>query len=678
MMANQLDYIVFAVVVFVVFGVLHLWLQRYGRNGRVSLKVWSLLITLTIAGWFFVEEASRQERSRIQRMVEGFAPTYAQEMERMGHSKITLDTSSEDPLYLSMLEAEIRWQKVNPAVSDIYTFRKREDGKTVLIVDSETDYDRNGKFEGDRESRTAIGEVFDKEIPALERAFGGKASFTDEIYTDRWGTWVSAFVPMFDKSGRVEAVLGVDYAAENWRYAITLARTRVIGLLSIILTMLAASTAMVALMRADLAERKRAEERLTRAKKEADEILHYVDSIIANMIDTLIVLDPNGIIQKVNEAAFDLLGYKAEELIGQPVSTIFAEEESPFLSSKTSELIKRGFIGHFEKILLAKDGHRVPVAFSGSVMRDEQGKISGIICVARDLTELKQAEEVLKLKNDILERTLQQLRDMQNQLITQEKLASLGALTAGIAHEIKNPLNFVNNFAQLSAELASELRQTIEEQKEQLNPEVLDTIKDLLDNLEQDVSKINEHGKRADRIVHNMLMHSRGRSGEVQPTRLNSLLAEDINLAYHGMRAKDSTFNVSFQTDFDPSIESVKVIPQDVSRVFLNIINNACYAVHQKKKKLEDEYSPTVWISTKNLGKKIEVRIRDNGTGIPQSIVDKVFNPFFTTKPTGEGTGLGLSISYDIIVQEHKGEIRVETEEGQYAEFIITLPSQGA
>jgi len=273
-----------------------------------------------------------------------------------------------------------------------------------------------------------------------------------------------------------------------------------------------------------------------------------------------------------------------------------------------------------------------------------------------------------------LNATLEHLKATQQQLITQEKLASLGVLTAGIAHEIKNPLNFVNNFAELSFELLLELQEGFTKQKAQLNAEARAELEETLRLLEQNVTKINEHGKRADNIVRNMLLHSRGETSERRPADLNAILDEYVMLAYHGMRGTDATFNIKIEKDYDASIGRVEIFPQDLSRVFLNLINNACYATHQKKKKLGEEYAPVLAVATKNAGDRIEIRIRDNGPGIPPEVREKIFNPFFTTKPTGEGTGLGLSISYDIIVQQHRGEIYMESEEGKFTEFVIRLP----
>jgi signal transduction histidine kinase len=282
-----------------------------------------------------------------------------------------------------------------------------------------------------------------------------------------------------------------------------------------------------------------------------------------------------------------------------------------------------------------------------------------------------------------LNEAMKNLQATQHQLLVQEKLASLGQLTAGIAHEIKNPLNFVNNFAALSLDLTKELREIIDGQNQKMDEETRANLEEVLRLLDENLTKINQHGQRADSIVKGMLLHSRGESGERRPADINAILDEYVMLAFHGMRAQDNSFNIKIEKAYDDSIGRVEVVPQNLSRVFLNLINNAFYATHEKKKANskqqtanQDSFSPVLSVKTKNLGNKIEIRIRDNGSGIPAHIREKIFNPFFTTKPTGQGTGLGLSISYDIIVQEHKGEIKVETQEGEFTEFVISLPRE--
>jgi signal transduction histidine kinase len=269
---------------------------------------------------------------------------------------------------------------------------------------------------------------------------------------------------------------------------------------------------------------------------------------------------------------------------------------------------------------------------------------------------------------------LTNLKTTQEKLVTQSKLAALGALTAGIAHEIKNPLNFVNNFAELTGGLVSDLRQEIEKNRHKLDPVAVTNIDEILDTIQQNTGKINEHGKRADSIVRSMLQHSRGKAGDRQPTDINAMLEEDINLAYHGMRALDSSFNIKIEKDLDQSIGKLEVVPQDVSRVFLNIISNGCYEAHRKKLNADSSFSPMLKVISRNRSNDVEIRIRDNGNGIPKEVRDKMFTPFFTTKPAGLGTGLGLSISYETIVHAHHGELYFETEEGEYTEFVIKLP----
>ena len=268
--------------------------------------------------------------------------------------------------------------------------------------------------------------------------------------------------------------------------------------------------------------------------------------------------------------------------------------------------------------------------------------------------------------NKVLESTLNNLKSTQSQLIQSEKMASLGELTAGIAHEIQNPLNFVNNFSEVSKEL-------LDEMKTELDNGNTSEAKGIADDVIQNLEKINHHGKRADAIVKGMLQHSQTSSGTKEPTDINALADEYLRLSYHGLNAKDKLFNASLKTNFDETIGKINIIPQDIGRVILNLINNAFYAVNEKSKQQKEGYEPTVSVSTKKINGKVEIKVADNGNGIPQKIADKIFQPFFTTKPTGQGTGLGLSLSYDI-VKAHGGELKVETKEGEGSEFIIQLP----
>jgi PAS domain S-box-containing protein len=312
-------------------------------------------------------------------------------------------------------------------------------------------------------------------------------------------------------------------------------------------------------------------------------------------------------------------------------------------------------------------------------LKAKDGAILGINVAAEEITEQKRAKAALQLANESLEartleltNSLEELRAAQDRLVQTEKLASLGQLTAGIAHEIKNPLNFVNNFSDLSIELIDELQQTLP--VAELDDGVRTEITEITNLLRANLDKISQHGKRADSIVKNMLLHSREGSGDHRPADINAIVEESLNLAYHGARAERPGFNIKLQRDLDPEAGMIDVYPQEITRVFLNLISNGFYAAIKRKETGEEAFEPTLSAATKSLGNKVVIRIRDNGTGIPLEVRDKMFNPFFTTKPAGEGTGLGLSMSHDIVVKHHGGSIDVDSEPGAFTEFIVTLP----
>ncbi|MBF0289426.1 MAG: GHKL domain-containing protein [SAR324 cluster bacterium] len=285
----------------------------------------------------------------------------------------------------------------------------------------------------------------------------------------------------------------------------------------------------------------------------------------------------------------------------------------------------------------------------------------------------EELEHRVKERTFKLEESLDTLQKTQNQLIVQEKLASLGSMTAGISHELKNPLHLANNFAEQCVLFSQEIHKELEKQSENWDKE---EIYNLLSMIERSAMGASKHGKRADRIIQTMLLHSRGQEGEWQLTGINELLKEYMDLSFHSMRAKSPAFHVTVESEFDDSIGQIMVVPQDLCRVFLNIMDNALYAAHKKSAEQNGDFMPRVKAKTKNLGHQIEIRIWDNGKGISPENKDKIFEPFYTTKPTGEGTGLGLSLSYEIIVQEHQGSLRMQSEPGEYTEFILVIPSE--
>ena len=363
---------------------------------------------------------------------------------------------------------------------------------------------------------------------------------------------------------------------------------------------------------------------------------------------------------------------------GEPIQVADLREEAP---------------SHINEIIL-RAGYRARLV--APLLRGEE--VVGMLVVRRrtpgafpqntvDLIKTFAAQSAVAIENARLfenveaaprtSKSLEDLRTAQDRLVQTEKLASLGQLTAGIAHEIKNPLNFVNNFSAVSVELIDELREALG--GAHLDSKLRAEISEIADTLQGNLDKVVQHGKRADAIVKNMLLHSRQGSGEHRPVDINALVEESLNLAYHGARAEKQGFNITLERSFDPAAGEVDLFPQEITRALLNLISNGFYAATKRKAEANGgDYEPTLAAATKNLGDRVEIRIRDNGTGIPPEVKEKLFNPFFTTKPAGEGTGLGLSISHDIIVKQHGGSIEVDTQPGEFTEFRIVLPRAAA
>ncbi len=334
-------------------------------------------------------------------------------------------------------------------------------------------------------------------------------------------------------------------------------------------------------------------------------------------------------------------------------------------------LLLRSIVVPLHRLVVAMDGLNagnvdVPIPEAGA---DEIGAVARTLARFRDtLTEERRRERELRAAHD-------ELKAAQASLIQAEKMASLGQLTAGIAHEIKNPLNFVNNFASLSVELLDELKAAARPAIAALGEDKRADVDEVVEMLTSNLQKIAEHGRRADGIVKSMLEHSRGGTGERRRVDLNGLIEEALNLAYHGARAQDQSFNITLERNLDRAITLIELVPQDVTRVFLNLFGNGFYAANKRRKETNDpQFKPSLKVTTRDLGEAVEIRVRDNGTGIPPELRDRLFQPFFTTKPTGEGTGLGLSISWDIVTQQHGGTIAVDSEVGEFTEFTIRLP----
>jgi PAS domain S-box-containing protein len=396
--------------------------------------------------------------------------------------------------------------------------------------------------------------------------------------------------------------------------------------------------------------------------------------ILENSPIGVAMIDDDNIIRFHNPRFPEILGGAGEDLVGTSSTRFWTDrkerEESIALFREEGRVRSR------EVRYRAMDGRDI-WSLSSYEKAEWEGKPARLIWIY-DITEEKANREALMVARDEAEAALADLQKAQERLVQAEKMASLGQLTAGIAHEIKNPLNFVNNFAKLSDELLAELGDILAEPIKALDAEARDDAEDLFRTVRENLTKINQHGKRADSIVKNMLLHSREGPSERQVVNLNAIADEALGLAYHGARAEHPGFNIEMVKSLDPDLGEVECFPQDLMRVFLNLISNGMYAANQRANEPGTEaggdFSPTISLTTRADGDRIEIEVRDNGTGIPADVREKIFMPFFTTKPAGEGTGLGLSLSYDIVVKQHGGELTVESEPGEFTTFRVTIP----
>ena len=431
------------------------------------------------------------------------------------------------------------------------------------------------------------------------------------------------------------------------------------------------------------AERRQHETVLTESGAQLQKALTELRLLYENAPIGLAFLSPDCRYQQINRHLTEICGISIADHLGQSVRNTVPQV------AEQVEYIVQTILRTGEPITgVQVNGQRPDGSNARRIwntywhpLKAADGSILGINVAAEEITEQKEAEAALRTLNETLAartveltRSLEDLRNAQDRLVQSEKLASLGQLTAGIAHEIKNPLNFVNNFSIVSMELIDELQEALthRETDDQKRAE----IGDLANTLHNNLDKIVQHGKRADSIVKNMLLHSREGSGERRSVEINAVVDESLNLAYHGARAEKSDFKVALQRTFDPAAGEIEMYPQEMTRALLNLISNGFYAANQRKARAngDDSYEPALAAATRNLGDSVEIRIRDNGTGISPDLAKKMFSPFFTTKPPGEGTGLGLSISHDIIVKQHAGSIDVDSRPGEFTEFRIVLP----
>jgi PAS domain S-box-containing protein len=418
----------------------------------------------------------------------------------------------------------------------------------------------------------------------------------------------------------------------------------------------------------DITEHKRNEAKLQESRD-------IFQALADNLPEFITMKDTRGSYLFVNKRFEEWTKTSRDRTVGKTLQEIYTPEQAQELAALDRKVIESGKIYTREVEFAYPDGNTRTVVAIRFPITSATGSVLGIGHINHDISERKEAEEALRAAKEQAEIAFADLKQTQGQLVQSQKMASLGKLTAGIAHEIKNPLNFVNNFAETSVELVEELKEEIDAVRGQLNDDARENVDDLFETIIGDLGKINEHGRRADSIVKSMLLHARGDGSERIETPINPLVSEALKLAYHGERARDKSFQVTLEEQFEETAGAAQVMPQEITRVLVNLLGNSFYAVNKRAQaEGNKKYQPTVTLSTSGSGDSIEIRVRDNGTGIPKDIREKLFEPFFTTKPPGEGTGLGLSMCYDVIVSGHGGQMSVDSKTGEFTQFTIMLP----
>jgi PAS domain S-box-containing protein len=619
----QADYLALVVGSLGLLSTIAFWLRGHRRPAVLSRMVWVLSVAVLCVGWWVTQRAGGHARQERIAQVSALAPTYAYEMARMGHYRIMESTQPEDPLYLSLIDAQIQWEKLNPSVNDIYTFRKRADGTNILVVDSETDYDHNGDFKGDHESRTPIGKVYPLPLEGLEKAFHGEANFDGRIYSDEWGTWVSAFEPMRDASGRIEAVLGVDFDARAWVAAIGEARRTVIFTTGLLLLIIMGAGLAIALLRADIVRRVEAEQRSRRAEER-------MQLTIRQMPLGFIEWNPQAEVVVWNPCAEKIFGYSAAEVLGKSIMPLIVAPAAREQADQVWLDLSRNAGGmHCTNENLTKDGRVIVCEWFNTPVIGADGKVGGVFSLLQDVTERVN-----------LEKHLQQ----------SDRLNAVGQLAAGIAHDFNNILTIITGHTGLL--LANQ---------------------NLPPQFRPELSRVEGAAIRAASLTRQLLTFSRKQAMFPHPLHLAKVVESTTSMLGRLLGA-----NVKFSVRIMDHAPPVEADPAMMEQVLTNLVLNARDA-------LSGAGSITVTLDATVISKETvalnpEARtglalclsVSDTGNGIAADHLPRIFEPFFTTKPTGQGTGLGLAVVHGII-QQHKGWITVESKPGAGSTFSIYL-----
>ena len=651
---NSGDYLAFVLIALGGFAGTAWALRRKQPRARVSRAFWLALVALLAAGFFYVEEAGRRPQQRLITLLEGIAPTYAEELSRMGHAELTIDTAALDPRYLTMIEALKRWVAANPLISDIYTFRQRPDGMVVLLVDAETDYDGDGVFSGPREARTEPGELYPQAGPELKAAFEGEGNFMSRPVTDRWGTWVSVHVPMRDAAGRVEAVLGVDYRADLWMAESAERRHLAMGYLGVVLVILLGSVASISVYRAELAARVEAERRLRSGlaalehenaeRRAAERARHEADARLALHVEqtplAYVEWSADLRVTRWNRAAEKIFGYSIAEACGRPFPELIVPESARAEVAEVCQRLaeQRQPVKHTNENL-TKDGRVVICEWHNTPLVDADGALLGVASHAQDITERVRMEQHIRQG---------------------QKMESMGQLAGGVAHEFNNLLTpMLMQMGQIQENYAGDRR-------------LLEMLRPVEDAIMQ-AAQLNQR----------ILAVGRRQPETHLPGDLNRMIEEGVELLRHALDRR-----IELRVALRPGLPRALLSKGAIAQVVMNLALNARDTVLEKLAAgTSPDWTPRIVVETglvarppanaperlRLAGECLTLTVRDNGEGMSPEVRRRIFEPFFTTKPAGKGTGLGLAVVWGV-VEGLRGHMELESTAGVGSVFTVFIP----
>jgi len=664
-LADQAQFLIFAGACGAAFLGQYLWLHR-GKEARRPWLVWFLASVILVLGWGLADGEAARERRSIQSRMEGFARLYGAEMEQRGHGKLPAEAAADDPLYLSLIATEKTWLTLNPLVNDIYTMRKQPDGRNVLIVDSETDYDRNGQYEGEREQRTAVGEVYDVADEGLEMAFRGEENFVVEPVTDRWGTWVSAFVPLRDAAGQVEGVLGVDFDAQEFARDIAAAKLRVIALLALAAAVLFASSSLNAISRRQMAERKQSEKK---ARALTREVFDQKAALDAHAI--VAVTDPQGKITFVNDRFCAISKYTREELLGQDHRIINSGHHPREFFRELWTTIARGRVWHGEIKNRAKDGSYYWVNATIVPFLNDAGKPRQYVAIRADITERKQAEA--------------ELEKAHRELLETSRLAGMAEVATNVLHNVGNVLNSVNVSATLIADRlklskvsdlnrvvalldahATDLGAFISQDAQGKNlPAFLRQLNQrLAEEQRGTIAELESLRENIDHIKGIVVMQQSYAkvSGVSEVLKLTDLVEDSLRINADALSRQE----VRIVREYE-EVPASNVEKHTVLQILVNLIRNAKHACDDG-----DMADKQMTLRVAHGGGTVKISVIDNGVGILPESLNRIFNYGFTTRNDGHGYGLHSSAN---AARELGGSLTAHSDgPGCGATFTLELP----